>query len=125
MIVGIGVDTIERARVERELTGGSWAAGQGVFTDGEIARCERGAQPGMRYATCFAAKEATLKALGREVEDLGLLREVELVQGGNDKPAITLHARMQSEGQRLGVRRIWLSMAATEEHACAVVIVES
>ena len=125
MIVGIGVDWIEHVRVEQELAHGAWKPREGVFTESEIERCECGVRPGARYAACFAAKEATLKALGIEVADLGLLREVEVLMGRTAEHAIELHARTKHEAQRLGVKRIWLSIASTTKHAGAVVVMES
>ena len=78
MILGIGTDLIEHDRVQRELEQSPWADNDGIFTSQEIARCRVSKRPVVRYAACFAAKEATLKALGLEVGDLGMFREVEL-----------------------------------------------
>ena len=78
MILGIGTDLIEHVRVQRELAKSPWADNHGIFTAQEIARCRGSSRLVARYAACFAAKEATLKALGVGVSDLAMFREVEI-----------------------------------------------
>ncbi len=123
MIVGFGIDLVATSRVERELALGEWLLGDGIFTSREISRCSRDRRPALCYAACFAAKEATLKALGVEVADLGMMREVEVELG--DSCAIVLHDRMKSESEQLGVRHIRLSIAPSKRQTGAMVILES
>jgi holo-[acyl-carrier protein] synthase len=123
MIVGLGIDLVTNRRVERELARDEWLQGDGIFTSQEISRCSRNRRPALCYAACFAAKEATLKALGVEVEDLGMMREVEVELG--DRCAIVLHDRMKSESEQLGVRHIRLSIAPSKRQTGAMVILES
>jgi holo-[acyl-carrier protein] synthase len=123
MIVGLGIDLVTNSRVERELARDEWLQGDGIFTSQEISRCSLNRSPALCYAACFAAKEATLKALGVEVADLGMMREVEVELG--DRCAIVLHDRMKSESEQLGVRRIRLSIAPSKRQTGAMVILES
>ena len=125
MIVGIGVDLFDRRRGERELSARPWQSTEGIITAAEIRSCGTGKRGAARLSACFAAKEAALKALGAEVSDLELLREVELTFKPGGEPAITLHARAQSLAQSLGVRHIWLSIVSAKEHAGAFVVMES
>ena len=125
MIVGLGIDLVEHSRVERELARGDWLLGNGIFSSQEIQHCSNGRRPALRYAACFAAKEATLKALGVVVSDLAIFREVEVGSSMDSKYAVVLHHRLKSESQRLGVRRIRLSLAATAKQTGAMVILES
>jgi len=124
MIVGIGIDLIECSRVERELGGTQWDAGESVFTAEELRRCGGGKRGAARLSACFAAKEAALKALGAEVEDLGLFREVELLFGPTGSPQIVLHSRMRAKAESLGVKHIWVSIASAKKHAGASVVME-
>jgi holo-[acyl-carrier protein] synthase len=123
MIVGLGIDLVTNGRVERELARDEWLQGDGIFTSQEISQCSRNRRPAVCYAACFAAKEATLKALGVEVADLGMMREVEVELG--DRCAIVLHDRMKSESEQLGVRHIRLSIAPSKRQTGAMVILES
>ena len=123
MIVGLGIDLVASSRMERELARDEWLQGDGIFTSQEISRCSRNRRPALCYTACFAAKEATLKALGVEVADLGMMREVEVELG--DRCAIVLHDRMKSGSEQLGVRHIQLSIAPSKRQTGAMVILES
>ncbi len=125
MIVGLGIDLIENRRVERELARGEWAQEDGIFCGEEIRHCSTGKKPGLRYAACFAAKEAALKALGAEVGNLAIFREVEVKVGSGGEYGIVLHDRLRSKAGRLGVRHINLALAATKRQTGAMVILES
>ena len=125
MIVGLGVDLLENGRVAQELARGDWRQENGVFTSEEVKRCSTGKNPALRYAACFAAKEATLKALGVGVSDLAMFREVEIGLDGNGEYAVVLHDRLKSESEQLGVRHIRVSVAAAAKQTGAMVILES
>jgi holo-[acyl-carrier protein] synthase len=125
VIVGLGVDLLENSRVAQELARGDWRRENGVFTSEEIKRCSTGKNPALRYAACFAAKEATLKALGIGVSDLAMFREVEIALDENGEYAVILHNRLKSESEQLGVRHIRVSVAAAAKQTGAMVILES
>jgi holo-[acyl-carrier protein] synthase len=125
VIVGLGVDLLENSRIAQELARGDWRQENGVFTSEEIKRCSTGKNPALRYAACFAAKEATLKALGVEVSDLAMFREVEIGLDENGEYAVVLHDRLKTESEQLGVRHIRVSVAAAAKQTGAMVILES
>jgi holo-[acyl-carrier protein] synthase len=125
MIIGIGIDLVQCSRVERELNERPWQADDGVFTPEEIRSCGEGAWRAARLSGCFVAKEAALKAVGSEVTDLGLFRDIEVLYGPSGRPTIALHSRVQAKAQSLGVRHIWVSTASTKKHAGALVVLES
>ena len=124
MILGLGIDLVENRRVEQELARGDWLLGDGIFTPEEVSYCAAAGRPASRYAACFAAKEATLKALGLPVNDLGMFREVEVRFAAGPDPEIVLHHRLKAESEQLGVRRIWLSLAHNAGQTGAVVTLE-
>lgn len=124
MILGLGVDLIEAGRLEKELARGAWTADQGIFTTAEIHDCCAAAHPAVRYAACFAAKEATIKALGVQANDLALFREVEMAPGNGRRCEVILHDRLKAASEQLGVRRIKLSLTRGAGRAGAVVILE-
>ncbi|MGH9152096.1 MAG: holo-ACP synthase, partial [Acidimicrobiales bacterium] len=62
-MIGIGIDAVEVDRFRRALER-TPRMGERLFTDGERAYGSRFADPAPRLAARFAAKEATMKALG-------------------------------------------------------------
>ena len=122
MILGIGVDLAEVARIRAALenprTGERFRAR--VFTAEEIAYCAKRRNGHESFAARFAAKEAMMKALGRAFG----WREIEVVRG-KGAPSIRLHGRAAARADELGVRHIHLSLSHTAELAIAYVIVES
>ncbi len=124
MILGLGIDLLETGRVEQELSRGEWLADHGIFTSGEIRFCGAAPNPAPHYAACFAAKEATMKALGVQAIDLALFREVEVGQGSGQGYKVILHDRLKAASEQLGVRRIRLSITHSAGQAGAVVILE-
>ncbi len=124
MILGVGTDFLEVRRVERELMRGAWATENGVFTPEEIRHCGSAPEPARRYAACFAAKEAALKALGFSAGDLGVFREVEVRAAADGQYEIAFLRRPKAEADRLGVRHIGLSISVDARQAIAIVILE-
>ena len=124
MILGIGTDVIEHFRVQQELAGNLWTD-DGIFTRQEVASCRVSRQYVARYAACFAAKEASLKALGLAVGDLGVFREVELGEDDEGAPTVLFHGRVKARSELLGVRRVKVSIAAAKKLTGAMVVLES
>ncbi len=124
MIVGIGIDLLENRRFEQELARSEWRPADGIFTPEEIAYCTSATKPARRYAVCFAAKEATLKALGLRVRDLGMFSEVHIGLGPNGQYQISLLGRPNQESEQQGVRHIRLAISSTRIHTGAMVILE-
>ena len=81
MVCGIGVDLIEVERIgrARRRWGGRFL--ERVFTDAELSDCLRSATCDQRLAARFAAKEATLKALGTGLAKGARWREIEVRYG--------------------------------------------
>lgn len=122
VILGIGIDLLENRRVEQELARDEWRQGDGIFSPEEIRSCNLAGHPARRYAACFAAKEAALKALGISADDLAVFREVEV---GLDSSSIALHRRLKDRSEQLGVRHIRLSTSVSRDFTGAMVILES
>jgi holo-[acyl-carrier protein] synthase len=124
VILGLGLDLVEVARVARILDGPPGRARRflsRVFTAGEQAFCEAVADRPTRYAARFAAKEATLKALGVPAG----LRFTEMeVARGEGAPTLALSGRAAEAAERLGVTRLHLSITHDGGVAAAVVVAE-
>jgi holo-[acyl-carrier protein] synthase len=126
MIVGVGVDVCEIARIERALAGRSGIRFRArVFTAGEVAYCEqRGRTAAQSYAATFAAKEATLKALGTGwSQGLGW-QSVEVVRGADGAPALALHGPARALARRRGMTRTHLTLSHAGAVALAMVVLE-
>jgi phosphopantetheine--protein transferase-like protein len=124
VILGLGIDSLETSRVEKELSRGNWLLDDGIFTAGEIRYCSAAGSPTIRYAACFVAKEATLKALGIKVSDLAMFREVEIEPGNDHGYEVTLHGRLKAESEKSGVQQIRLTISRNANQTVAVVVLE-
>ncbi len=125
MIVGVGIDLVANSRFERELAEREWQEGDGIFTSREISRCCRSRRPALCYAACFAAKEATLKALGISISDLQTLREIEISMDARGRCQVKLRHRMQSQLTQAGARNIRVAISSGKRQSGALVILES
>jgi len=124
VVLGLGLDLLENNRFEQELTRRGWSSHDGIFTPKELSHCNSARKPALGYAACFAAKEATLKAMGRQVSDLAIFREVEVEFKEDGGHRIVLHDRLKKESEGSGVRRIHFSIARTKSQTGAMVILE-
>ena len=122
MILGIGTDLLDVARMAKELEKGEAGFRDTVFTPSEIADCEAKRHPARHFAARFAAKEALFKALaGPAAGDSW--REVEVASLG-DAPRLLLHGRMKRAADRLGVKNILVSLSHTHGLAAASVVLQ-
>ena len=126
MIVGIGVDLCEIARMEKALDGPTGARfRERVFTHGEQAYCE-GRRRGRleSYAARFAAKEAAMKALGTGWAQGVSWHDLEVASVDQEPPRLRVHRRAATLAQDAGIARWHLSLSHTATTAIAWVIAE-
>ncbi len=126
-IVGTGIDLIEVDRIERAImrvqTGARFRAR--VFTAGEIAYCESRGRPRYQsYAGRFAAKEATMKALGTGWNRNAGWGDIEVVRARGQAPTIKLSGKAAEFARKRGITRFHLSITHTITTAMAHVIAE-
>ena len=116
MIVGIGTDVVDIARLERSLER-TPTLRQRLFTPAE------GELPLESLAARFAAKEALAKALGAPAglswQDAEVLTDV----GGG--PSFELRGSVAARAQQVGVERVHLSLSHDAGVAVAFVVLES
>src|SRR5882762_3100332 len=124
MIVAIGVDIIEVARI-REVLQRTPRFRERVFTTAERAYCDsRGAVAAQHYAARFAAKEATLKALQTGWRGGIGWQDVEIASRESGAPYLILHGVVKELFNSSGATAVHLSMSHTSEHAIAHVVLE-
>jgi len=116
-----GVDIVEIPRVQRVLDRYGRRFLERIFTEGEIAYC-RGRAPNL--AARFAAKEATMKALGTGTRGVSW-KDIEVLRRQSGEPHIRLQGRAEVRAQRLGVAEISLSLSHCREYAVAFVVTQS
>ena len=113
-----GVDIIEIPRIQQVLDRYGERFLKRVFTPDEIAYC-RGRAPNL--AGRFAAKEATMKALGTGVRG-GRWKDIEVIRAESGAPSVKLHGRAEKRAERLQVGEISLSIFHSREYAVAFVV---
>jgi holo-[acyl-carrier protein] synthase len=118
-IVGLGVDICEIARMERALARHPTMR-QRVFTPEEIAYCDSKARPAESFAGRFAAREATIKALGgyrgRGWQDISVTRH----PSGAPSIALTGNAKRRADAQ--GITRVMITFTHEKTNAVAFAI---
>ena len=127
MILGLGIDVCEIARLRRALSGPAGDRFRArVFTDAEQAYCEA-RQRGRfaSYAARFAAKEAAMKALGTGWANGIGWRDFEVVHGADGRPTLALHGKASALARRRGMRRWLLALSHDGGAAVASVVVEA
>jgi holo-[acyl-carrier protein] synthase len=112
----VGVDIVEIARVERALRRFGDRFRRRVFTAGELTDSR---EKSASLAARFAAKEATIKALGQT--DIAL-REIEVVRPPGARPTIRLRGRAAEHASRLGLVELALSLSHSQDYAVAMVV---
>ena len=124
MIISIGIDIIEVARV-REVLRRTPRFVERVYTERERAYCEsRGAVSAQHYAARFAAKEATLKALQTGWSGGIAWQDIEITALPTGAPILLFTGRVRELYEQTGATAAHLSMSHTTEHAIAEVILE-
>ena len=125
MILGLGIDLFEVARLERELQLGEADFARTLFSPEEIAASAGRNRPARDLAARFAAKEAVVKALALD-GGLGTpWRAIEILDTPAGPPAVRLHGPLAAAAAARGVRRIHVALAASRRLAAASAVAES
>ena len=117
-MLSTGVDIIEINRIAAVLERYGERFLRRIYTPGELEYC-RG-RPS-KLASRFAAKEATMKALGTGVRGVSW-KDIEVARAPSGAPSILLHGRAKSRAERLGVVEISVSMSDSQDNAVAFVV---
>ena len=119
-IAGVGVDAVDVGRF-RSVLERRPSIGERLFTPGERRDGRGDAQ---RLAARFAAKEATMKALGRGLGSMGW-HDVEVVREASGAPSLRRTAAAEALAERNGVARWHVSLTHTDSVAMAMVVAET
>jgi holo-[acyl-carrier protein] synthase len=118
MKLSTGVDLVEIVRIRDAIDRHGERFIARIFTETEQR------ESGGRFASLaarFAAKEATAKALGCGIGDVGWL-DIEVRGDENHAPHLYLYGEGQKLALRLGLSNWSVSLSHTEGHAIAFVV---
>ncbi|MFC1544393.1 holo-ACP synthase [Gemmatimonadota bacterium] len=125
MVLGVGVDLLEVARMERELAREDGGFRGTVFTVAEVAQCTASARPAEAFAGRFAAKEALIKALGGVLTEDFRWLDMEVLASAGGETEVALHGGLRRLADGLGVRQIRLAISTAGGTAAAFAVLES
>ena len=125
MILGIGIDLIEVARIEASYERfGERFLGR-ILLPGEISYCLSHKKPGPFLAARFAAKEAISKAFGTGIGAQLGWQDMEVARKESGEPFVILHGKGKKLFEERGAKNLLISLSHTEVHATAVAILET
>ena len=103
MIKGIGVDIVCLTSINSILESHTEETLRDIYTEAEIELCRSSPNLIERFATRFAAKEATMKALGLGWESEGLdWTEIEVTSDDKERPILNLHGKAKERVKERG-----------------------
>jgi|AntAceMinimDraft_1070359.scaffolds.fasta_scaffold60750_2 holo-[acyl-carrier protein] synthase len=124
MIVGIGTDIVEIARIESSVRRWGEKFAMKILSVSELSQYRQRGNAAY-LAKRFAAKEAVSKALGTGMRCGVGFTQIEVVGQPGYPPKIVLSGAAAGHAQRLGVRASHLSLSDEREYAIAYVLLES
>ena len=122
MILGIGIDVVHVNRMRR------WRDVPGLFerffNPAELEDAQqRKSSEVLSLAARFAAKEAFGKALGTGLRGLAL-KEILIRNNHNGKPEIRFFGKASAALERMGGKKVFISLTHEKDNAIAVVVIE-
>ena len=123
-IIGLGFDATDIPRVREVFERYGERFLRRVFTDAEIAYCTRRRDPVPHLAGRFAAKEATMKALGTGLTRGVVWKDIEVFRRGGP-PQLRLSGAALRHFEAMQARRSLLTITHAETLAMAQVLLLS
>jgi len=120
VLIGLGADVIEVARIRGVLERQGESFLERVFTEEERKYCSGMAHPHKHLAARFAAKEAVSKAFTTGIgSELGW-KSVSVYHGPRNQPLVRLDEKGQALLQDAGATHVILTLSHTDTVAMAV-----
>ncbi|MBV9155511.1 MAG: holo-ACP synthase [Acidobacteriaceae bacterium] len=124
MILGIGTDLTEVARIRKTLVQYGDRFLKRIYTDTERAYASSKANAAERFAARFAAKEAAMKAIGTGWRRGVTWKDFEVANEPSGRPILRMTGMGRQIAEQMGVKRTTISLTHTAETALALVILE-
>lgn len=115
-IVGIGTDLIERRRVKEACEKASFFEKCFTENERELIKNHKAA-----VSNNFAVKEAVSKCFGCGFSGISL-NEIEVLRNDLGAPYVILYGRAREKADKLGIRKIHVSVSDTKEYSSAFVV---
>jgi len=125
-ILGTGIDIVENYRLKKLLLKKKSNFKNKIFTNNEIAYCEKKSNFTNCYSKRFAAKEAFVKALGIGFIKNINFKDIEVVNNAYGKPYISINKEITNKIKTLfKVKKfnIFLSISDEKKYSIASVII--
>jgi holo-[acyl-carrier protein] synthase len=124
VVIGIGIDIVDINGLTAEILVDHEATAR-AFTADEIKYCLSQANPPQSYAGTLAAKQAVVKALGTGWDDEVDWLNVNVQRLESGAPRIVLSGGASAALQRLGARKVFVTIAHDGGYAVACSVLES
>jgi len=124
MILGIGIDIIEVARVAASVERFGERFLKRILLPDEITYCQSHKTPAPFVAVRFAAKEAISKAFGTGIGAQLGWHDMEVKHKESGEPFVALYGNGQKLLQERRSGAMFISLSHTENYAAAVAVLE-
>ena len=125
MILGIGIDIIEVARIQASHERFGERFLNRILLPSDISYCLSYKAPGPFLAVRFAAKEAISKAFGTGIGAQLGWQDMEVGRKESGEPFVILHEGGRKLMEARGARVVLISLSHTKNYATAVAVLES
>ena len=125
-VLGIGIDIVENYRLKKLLLKKKSNFRNKIFTNNEIAYCEKKSNNTNCYSKRFAAKEAFVKALGTGFRKNINFKDIEVLKNHYGKPYLLINKKVINKIKTLfKVKKfnILLSISDEKKYSIASVII--
>ena len=125
-ILGTGIDIVDNYRLKKLLIKKKSNFKNKIFTNNEIAYCEKRSNITNCYSKRFAAKEAFVKALGTGFRKNINFKDIEVVNNHYGKPYLLINKRVINKIKtsfKVKKFNILLSISDEKKYAIASVII--
>ena len=123
-VLGIGVDLVECARIQRSMDRFGDRFLHRVFTEGEIEYSMSMKFPARHLAARFAAKEAVSKAFGTGIGKAMGWRNIDVRKKPSGEPYLVFSGPAQELATQRGVTSSFVTLSHTEHHAVACIVLD-
>jgi holo-[acyl-carrier protein] synthase len=124
MILGVGIDLIEVARIASSFEKFGERFVNRILLPDEIAYCLSHRKPAPFLAARFAAKEAISKAFGTGIGASLGWQDLEIRRKESGEPFVVLHGKGRDLFEARGAKSLHISLTHTENYAAVTAILE-